>query len=577
MSTDPQMDPTSDPATETNDQPSASAESPEASSENQVDSQVGNAENPESVAKAPQDQADAQPPTESNDAELGDSESSSDASGDPGDDQVRKKVLIGSQRDAPVATNKPKRPSGPKPPKPPRPKQEDDDPTKIPDDLSDTLAAEPSEQDEEPDYRLPVEGGKVQVPNRRETFDDIEAEISAAMEEVSLDDVMESKGPSQASQRLDEGERVNGVVVRIHREDVFFDLPQGNQGLASIRNFVAAPNVGDKMEVSVGTFQPDQRLYEVGIPGASVSVSDWGDIREGIVVDAVVDGVNKGGLECAVGATRGFIPASQVATYHVDKLEDFLGRKMQCLVTEAKPEKRNLVLSARAVEEKVQEDNKKQLLGTLSVGQIREGTVTRIQDFGAFVDLGGVDGLVHVSQISWDRVQHPGDVLAEGQSVNVKVTKMDPETGKIGLSIRDTQENPWKKVADDYKVGTVVKGKVTKIMDFGAFCEIAPGIEGLIHVSEVSHSRISRIESVLKSGQDVEVKVLNIDSGKRRISLSIKATLPPPADSRQGGRRRDTEEEDVDRDIKVKRNADQPLKGGITNDQSEGSKFGLKW
>jgi len=503
-------------------------------------------------------------------------ENTADENAAGGDDQEKKKVLIGSQRDAPKpAPAKRQRPK-PKRPSQPKPEEDNDDPTKIPADLSETLADAPQEEGE-PDYRLPVEGGKVHVPNRRETMDDIEAELAAAFGETSIDDVMDNQTPAPAAVRLDEGDRVTGTVIRVHREDVFFDLPQGNQGIASIRNFVAAPAVGDKLEVSIGEFNGSQRLYEVGIPGASTSVQDWGDLKEGIVVDAVVDGVNKGGLECAVGTARGFIPASQVATYHVKDLEEFKGRKLQCLVTEANPEKRNLVLSARAVAEKMAEDNKKNLLGSLTVGQVREGTVTRIQDFGAFVDIGGVDGLVHVSQISWDRVQHPSDVLAEGQAVKVKVTKMDPETGKIGLSIRDTMENPWQKVASEFAVGKVVPGKVTKLMDFGAFVEIAPGIEGLVHVSEVSYSRISRVSSVLKAGEDVEVKVLSIDQGKRRISLSIKATQPPPADARQGGRRKEEPEADIDRELSVKKKSNQPLKGGITNDQSEGAKFGLKW
>ena len=547
MSTDPQQDPT--PAEPTSAAPEA--------------------------ANPPSDP----PSTESVSAQAPAADGSAEetASSDAGEEGDKKPLLIGSQRDTPQTSQPAKKPT-PKPqrPAPPRAQEEDDYPNKIPTDLSEALP-EAASAEEETDYRLPVEGGRVQVPNRRQQMDDIEAEIAAAFGEQSMDQVLEKQPTTPVTATLEEGDRVQATVIRIHREDVFFDLPQGNQGIASIRNFVAVPAVGDKMEVSIGTFQPSQRLYEVGIPGASTSIQDWGDIREGIVVDAVVDGVNKGGLECAVGTARGFIPASQVATYHVKDLEEFKGRKMQCLVTEANPEKRNLVLSARAVAEKLQEDNKKELLGSLTVGQIRDGKVTRIQDFGAFVDLGGVDGLVHVSQISWDRVSHPSDVLAEGQIVKVKVTKMDPETGKIGLSIRDTMENPWQKVAEEFAVGKVVPGKVTKLMEFGAFVEIAPGIEGLVHVSEVSYSRISRVSSVLKVGEEVEVKVLSIDQGKRRISLSIKATQPPPADSKQGGRKRDEFDDTSDREIAVKKKSSQPLKGGITNDQSEGAKFGLKW
>ena len=557
MSIDPQKDPAAaDPTSQTPE--------PQAADNQAAQSQAA------AETSAPEAAPAGQAPEEATPAERAPADEAVNA-------EERKTMRIGSQLNAPQTSAHPKAKKPGKPVRPARPQEGADDPTQIPADGADTLEGQPGADSGEPDHRLPVHGGKVQVPNRRETMDDIEAEIAAAMGDRSLDDVIGSQTPPAASTRLEEGARVEATVIRVHREDVFFDLPGGNQGMASIRSFVAPPQVGDKMEVSIGSYQADQRLYEVGIPGSSVSVQDWGDIREGIVVDAVVDGVNKGGLECAVGAARGFIPASQVATYHVEKLDEFLGRKLQCLVTEANPEKRNLVLSARAVAEKLQEDSKKELMGSLAVGQILEGKVTRLQDFGAFVDLGGVDGLVHVSQISWDRVSHPSDVLAEGQIVKVKVTKMDPETGKIGLSIRDTMENPWQRVAEEFAVGKVVPGKVIKLMDFGAFVEIAPGIEGLVHVSEVSHSRISRVSSVLKPGEEVQVKVLSIDQAKRRISLSIKATLPPPIDSRGGGRRKDNYEDDVDRNLAVKKKTNEPLKGGITNDQSEGSKFGLKW
>ncbi|MCC9605384.1 S1 RNA-binding domain-containing protein [Blastopirellula sp. JC732] len=490
-------------------------------------------------------------------------------------DAPKRKLLIGSQRDEdkpapapkPAAAARPQRPERPKPSK----TESEEDPTAIPADLT---SLETNREIE----KLPVSSdGRVEVPNRRQKLDDIEREVEAALGGLSLDDMIAGEKAMQgiSGKTLEVDSRQPATVLRIHREEVFIDLPGQNQGFVSLRTFVAPPAVGDKLEVVIVKYDREQGLYEAVVPGSSVSVVDWGDLKEGILVDAVVDGVNKGGLECAVGGARGFIPASQIAPHHVTKMEDYLGQKLQCLVTEANPERRNLVLSARAVAEKAKEDSRKETMGTLQVGQMREGTVTRIQDFGAFVDIGGVDGLVHVSQISWDRIKHPSDALSEGQAVRVKVTKIDPETGKIGLSIRDTMENPWQKVASEFAVGAIVKGKVTKIMEFGAFVEIGPGIEGLIHVSEVSHTRVSRIQSVLKVGETVEVKVVNIDQEKRRIGLSIKALAPAPA-SKSGGKKKEEEEVDVDRELKVKPTAGE-LKGGIVNEQSEGSKFGLKW
>ncbi|MGY8769724.1 MAG: 30S ribosomal protein S1 [Pirellulales bacterium] len=430
---------------------------------------------------------------------------------------------------------------------------------------------------EEDPNKLGVDSsGKVEVPSLRDTMEDIEAEVEAALGGMSLDSVIaEEDATTLAGTRLEQDSRVPANVVRVHRKEIFFDLPGHNQGVASGRNFTELPEVGTKMEVVVNDYNPAQGLYEVVIPGSSVSVVDWGDLKEGILVDVVIDGVNKGGLECAIGQVRGFIPASQVAQHHVEKMDEYLGKRMQCLVTEANPERRNLVLSARAVLEKAREDSRKETLGTVAIGQLREGVVTKLMDFGAFVDIGGVDGMVHVSQIGWERVNHPSDALQEGQAVKVKVTKFDSDTGKIGLSIRDTMENPFDKAAEEFAVGAIIKGKVTKIMDFGAFVEIAPGIEGLVHISEVSHNRVTRVQSVVSEGQDVDVKVVNIDKEKRRIGLSIKATMQAPVD-KSGKGKKDEYNIDADRELQVKKH-EGDLKGGTGTDRSDGSKFGLKW
>jgi small subunit ribosomal protein S1 len=242
------------------------------------------------------------------------------------------------------------------------------------------------------------------------------------------------------------------------------------------------------------------------------------------------------------------------------------------VVTEANPDKRNLVLSHRAVMEREKAEAKEKLLAELEPGQLREGTVRSLQDFGAFVDLGGVDGLVHISQISWDRIKHPSEVLEVGQKVKVKIQKMDPQTGKISLVLRDLSENPWANAAHDFPARSRVSGKVTRLTEFGAFVRLGPGVEGLIHISELSHKRVFRVSDVLAEGQEVEVQVLSVDPEAQRISLSLKALEAKPTPAK-------VEEEPAEEPETPAANPKPrkvPLKGGIGG-PATGDKFGLKW
>ncbi len=248
----------------------------------------------------------------------------------------------------------------------------------------------------------------------------------------------------------------------------------------------------------------DDGLYDLRLPEAAADVSDWADLNEGMLVEAQVTGHNTGGLECEVNHIRGFIPISQVAIYRVEDLAQFVGQRMTCLITEANPMRRNLVLSRRDVLEREKEEARQKLLDSLQPGQVHEGVVRKLMDFGAFVDIGGVDGLVHVSQLAWNRVSHPREVLAEGQKIQVKIEKIDRTTGKIGLSYRDLLENPWTGAAGKYPPNSVVHGKVTKLMEFGAFVELEPGVEGLVHISELSHKRVWRASDVVHAGDEIE-------------------------------------------------------------------------
>ena len=286
--------------------------------------------------------------------------------------------------------------------------------------------------------------------------------------------------------------------------------------------------LGAEIEVIVKGYHEDDGLYELLIPGASAHVEDWSDLVEGSLVEARITGANTGGLECKVGSIRGFIPSSQIAMFRVEDYAEFLEQKLLCVVTEVNPKRKNLVLSRRAVLEREKEEARKQLLESMEVGQVVEGVVRKILDFGAFVDIGGIDGLVHISQLSWDHINHPNEVLQEGQKIRVKIEKVDLQTGKIGLSYRDLLEHPWVHIDEKFPIDAVVQGTVSRIAKFGAFVKLAPGVEGLIHISELSHARVPSVGSVVSEGQEVEVKVLSVDTAAQRIALSMRAVLPEP-------------------------------------------------
>jgi small subunit ribosomal protein S1 len=373
---------------------------------------------------------------------------------------------------------------------------------------------------------------------------------------------------------LEQDARVKARVVRIHRDNIFVELPGMNQGAIPVKHFADQwPEPGTVLDVIVGRFNADEGLYELSPSGGAIDVGDWSDVSEGIAVDAKVTGHNKGGLEVEVNRIRGFVPISQIALYRVEDLEQFVGQRMTCIVTEANRDRKNLVLSRRAMLEREQAESRQKLLAELEEGQEREGVVRNIRDFGAFIDLGGVDGMLHVSQLSWDRIKHPSEVLTLGQKIKVKIQKIDQATGKIGLSYRDTFENPWTSAASRYPVTARVKGTVTRLMDFGAFVRLEAGIEGLVHISELSHKRVFRVSDVVQEGQEIEAKVLAVDPDAQRMSLSIKA-LEGKMDTEKAAEESAPEEESPPPKPQPKRTV--PLKGGLGK-SSGGEQVGLNW
>ncbi|MBX7165253.1 MAG: S1 RNA-binding domain-containing protein [Pirellulales bacterium] len=409
-------------------------------------------------------------------------------------------------------------------------------------------------------------------PTRQDAAE-IEEELQAELQGVALDQMMSAAPPRDAGGMLAPETRLEGRIVAIHQDNVFVDLGTQHQGLLQLKQFVEPPAVGDVVNVVVNRFDADEGLYQLNKTDAAISgVADWSHLSEGMTVEARVVGHNKGGLECEVGSIRAFMPASHASLYRVEDLSTMVGEKFAVLVTEVNPARRRLIVSRRAVLEHEKQSAREKLRAEIQPGQVRDGVVRSIMDFGAFIDLGGVDGLAHVSQLSWQRVTHPSVVLQVGQQVRVRITKVSAETGKISLSLKDLIENPWTTASSKYVPQSKVTGTVSRIAEFGAFVQLEPGVEGLVHISELAHHRVFRVSDVVQEGQTVECQVLSVDPENQRISLSIRALTPRPESARP--RREEAEPEplpDHKRPVSKK-----PLKGGVGK-STGGEAFGLRW
>ena len=422
---------------------------------------------------------------------------------------------------------------------------------------------------------------RVAVPNIRGGLDDdLEADFEAALEGVAIDDLLAAGVSAKAEAPIDPGTRLMATVLSVGPDTAFVDLGGRRQGAMKLAGLLDAgidlPAVGDSIEVSVGSRNEDDNLYDVALANRAVAVEDWSQIQAGMVVEARVTAANKGGLECEVAGLRGFMPASLVSTWRIENLEEVVGQTLESLVTEIVPEARRLVLSRRAVIEKLAADAKAKMLETLEPGAEMDGIVRSVREFGAFVDIGnGVEGLIHVSELSWDRVATAADVLKAGDKVRVVVKRIDHDTGKIGLSARDLIESPWRNAAVKYHTGATVRGKVSRIAQFGAFVKLEPGVEGLVHVSELATRHVRSVGDVVKEGEEVECRVLAVDPDEQRLSLSIKALAAKPA-AASSDAEPEVEEPVEEAPAPVAKKRTGPLKGGLGG-QSDGARFGLKW
>jgi small subunit ribosomal protein S1 len=410
--------------------------------------------------------------------------------------------------------------------------------------------------------------GKVPSLEREQTYGfgkkvdefdaDLERELQEAMGGLSDQELYgEPASRGRGTEPAAPGPK-KGKVYRVHGADVFVDLPGGRaQGVLPLQQFPEGPpQPGAEVEVYIEGFDGANGVVLLSRKGAAVADADWGSLQAGMTVEARVTGTNKGGLSVDVHGIRGFLPVSQIDLYRVDNPEQFVNQRLLCLVTEADKEERNLVVSRRALLEKEREENRERLWQEVAVGQVREGVVRSVKDFGAFVDLGGLDGLLHVSEMSWQRVQDAGTLVQPGQRVKVVVLKIDAERRKLSLGMKQLLASPWDNAPASFPPGQLVTGKVTRLMEFGAFVELEPGLEGLIHISELAPQRVRRVADVVKEGQEVQVRVLSVDPAQWRISLSLKsAQAPEPEPEREAP-------------PKPPRPRTTPLRGGLGGDRT---------
>ena len=361
-----------------------------------------------------------------------------------------------------------------------------------------------------------------------------EQQQAASVADVSQDAAVAASALTPDAE-VKRGTKLKGTVASIHGDDMFVDLGLRMAGVLSRRQFGLRkqPMQGEPVEVVVHRIDENEGLIHVNLPtGTSRVRGEWDALSVDQNVECMVTGTNKGGLEVSIGAVRGFIPASQVELGFVPDLGVYVGQKLAARVAEVNPKRRKLVLSRRALLEEEREQSQQELFEKIAPGQQYTGRVRTLKDYGAFVDIGGADGLLHVAQISWSRINHPSEVLTEGEQIEVQVLSVDKEKKKIGLGMRQLTQNPWKVAESKFAQGSQVKGKVTRIENFGAFVELDEGVEGLVHISELDHQRVKRVSDVLKVGQEVDVQVLEVDPKRKRVSLSLKALKEKPEDPR---------------------------------------------
>ncbi|GIW77369.1 MAG: hypothetical protein KatS3mg104_2432 [Phycisphaerae bacterium] len=357
---------------------------------------------------------------------------------------------------------------------------------------------------------------------------DLQKQVDAALAGVSVDQLLHAPPAAESRARIHGLQ--TGIIhsINIQKGEVLVELDGKNQGVVPLTQFDTEPRIGDVMDFFVDRYDEKESIYKLLKKGAAQLHAQWESLQPGQILEGTVSAMNKGGLEVQIGSIRAFMPAGQVdIQYHKD-ISIFIGQKLQVAVQKVDRRNHNLIVSRRQVLEQERKEKQKALFDELAEGQTRRGTVRSVTDYGAFVDLGGADGLIHISELSHRRGVKASDVVQVGDLVDVKVTKFDRETGKISLSLKQLMADPWQGAETKYPVGSQVTGRVARIEKFGAFIEIEEGLEGLLPLSEISWQRVSRVEDVLKIDDIVKLSVITIDPVAKKLTFSLKQAGPDP-------------------------------------------------
>ncbi len=372
--------------------------------------------------------------------------------------------------------------------------------------------------------------------------DSINSQVDLLLPEDEMDDMI-LEGLEGLNAGFDVNQIVNGKVVEINSDYVVIDVGFKSEGAVSVNEWDEGeekPTVGsivkvliEEMEDELGPANDIHGMISLSKRKAE-KILEWekmmSEVSEGQVVTGTVTRKIKGGLLVDIGVNV-FLPASQVDIRRPNDIADYIGRVVQCEVLKIDETRRNIVVSRRSLIEKQREEDREHLLGELEIGQIRKGVVKNIADFGAFVDLGGIDGLLHITDMSWERISHPTEMVAIDQEIEVKILQIDREKQKIALGLKQKQNNPWDNIEEKYPVGTVVKGEVVNVMSYGAFVKLEPGIEGLVHISEMSWTRrINHPNELVQIGDEIDIKILGVDPAGQQLSLGMKQTVANPWD-----------------------------------------------
>ncbi|WP_227017917.1 30S ribosomal protein S1 [Sinanaerobacter chloroacetimidivorans] len=331
----------------------------------------------------------------------------------------------------------------------------------------------------------------------------------------------------KSMKRIGKDDILTGTIISVNDEEIIVNIGYISDGIIGKEELVEGWEYKEGDEISAYVLDPhDQEGNVVLSHKKAEAIVGWDDLEDAFeekkVTPVKVTEVVKGGVAAVYRNVSCFIPASLLSYRYVEDLSSYLGKNLDVIVEDFDREKKRVVLSRKAIEVVERQDKKVKLMEQLQTGEMRQGMVTKLMKFGAFVDLGGVEGLIHLDDLAWHRVNHPSEVVSEGDSVTVYVANIDKKTGKIGLILKKVDEDPWQGVSDYYAVGDLVEGTVVRLMDFGAFVEIEAGVEGLVHLSEISSERVRKPSDALKVGDQIQAVILKVDEANKKMSLSIK-------------------------------------------------------